>query len=262
MALNNLINFTHRKATVFMDEKIESFEERETKIKSIVHEIRNPLTAIKLTNSLIQESCNEEEPDKVLIKSYMAIIADNVTKIEGLLKEALTFKQTETAVAQVNISKCAEKALELARDRVYLGGIEVFRSFNHSHWVYGHEQQLVTAFLNIIINSIEAIKTKSGKLWIDIHEMNRNIRITFKDNGNGMEAAVVNKIFDPLFSTKDGIGIGLYTVKEIVNTHKANIVVDSLPGVGTSVSILFNGIPGEKFTDKSKWESGPLSDNH
>ena len=61
-----------------------------------------------------------------------------------------------------------------------------------------------------------------------------------------MQASVAEKIFDPDVSTKDGIGIGLFNVKEIMHVHKANIVADSLPGIGTSISILFNSIPEEQ----------------
>jgi len=261
MGLNKLTTVNQKKATAFMDEKAEMQEDKEKSIMATVHEIRNPLTAIKLTNQLMQETFEKEERDRLLMQSYMTIIANNIERIEKHLKEVLGYRKREIVFEPVNICDCIGKALCEAKDRIYLSNITVSNNYKGSHWVYGIDEKLMTAFLNIIINAIEAIKTENGKIWISVYETNNTVRITFKDNGAGMEPATVEKIFDPHFSTKDGIGIGLYNVKEIMNLHKANIVADSLPGIGTSVSILFNSIPGEEIQARSKRASGPVSDN-
>lgn len=245
MRLDKLSTIKQSKGTVIMDEKKESFEEREKAVNAIVHEIRNPLTAIKLTNQLMQEVFEKEERSKLLMQSYMMIVANNIEKIENYLTEALTYRKREVALAPVNICDCIDKALCESRDRLYLSNIRVSQNCKGSHWVYGNEEKLVTAFLNIIINAIEAIKTENGRIWISVYQTNNTIRITFKDNGKGMQASIAEKIFDPDFSTKDGIGIGLYNTKEIMRLHKANIVADSLPGIGTSISILFSSMPEE-----------------
>lgn len=262
MRLHKLSSINQRKATVFMDAKTESFEEREKAINAMVHEIRNPLTAIKLTNEIMQEAFDKEELDRLQMQSYMMIVANNVERIERYLKEVLGYKSEEIVLEAVNICDCINKALCEAKDRLYLSGITVDNNYKSSHWVYGNEQKLVIVFLNILINSIEAIKTKTGKIWISVYETNNTVRITIKDNGSGMEPATVEKIFDPHFSTKDGIGIGLFNVKEILNMHKANIVADSLPGIGTSISILFSSIPERELADKLKQVSGSVPRDH
>src|SRR5688572_32810058 len=226
-----------------MDEKAAYQTDNEKAIVAIVHEIRNPLTAIKLTNQLMQEVFDKTERDLLLMQSYLMIVAQNIERIENHLKEALTYRSRETGLEPLNICDCLDKAVYRAQDRIYLGGITLYNNYNGEHWVNGHAEKLITAFLNLIINSIEAIKSGNGKIWISVYEANNNVRITFKDNGSGMEPGIADKIFDPHFSTKDGIGIGLYNVKEIMNLHKAHIVADSLPGIGTSISILFNSIP-------------------
>jgi signal transduction histidine kinase len=250
-----------QKATVFMDERSEMQEDKEKAIIAIVHEIRNPLTAIKLTNQLMQEAFDNEDRDRLLMQSYMMVIANNIARIEKHLKEALTYKTRQVIMETVNICDCIDKALCEARDRIELGGITVSNNYKGSHWVYGSEEKLMTAFLNIIINSIEAIKNGEGKLWISVYETNNTIRITFKDNGAGMSALTTEKIFDPSFSTKDGIGVGLAHVKEIINQHKAQIVADSLPGIGTSISILFSSIPEEERPAGANRVSGSVSGN-
>jgi signal transduction histidine kinase len=77
-----------------------------------------------------------------------------------------------------------------------------------------------------------------------------------------MDQGTADKMFDPNFSTKDGIGIGLYNVKEVMNLHKAHIVADSLPGIGTSISMLFNSIPQGEDITISKSVKDSLHDKH
>ena len=261
MRLNKPALIDRKKATAFMDEKAEMQEDKEKALIATVHEIRNPLTAIKLTNQLMQEAFEKEERDALLMQSYMTIIANNIERIEKHIREVLGPREKEIIMEPVNICDCIDKALFEAKDRIYLSNVTVSNNYSGRHWVYGNEEKLMTAFLNIIINAIEAIKTERGKIWISVYETNNTIRITFKDNGSGMDPATVKKIFDPYFSTKDGIGIGLYNVKNIMKQHKANIVADSLPGIGTSISILFSSIPEQQMQAKSKRASGPVSDN-
>src|ERR1044071_4573731 len=110
MRLNTLTTFNHqRKATVFMDEKTDVQEEKEKAIMAIVHEIRNPLTAIKLTNQLMQEAFDAEDRDRLLMQSYMMIIANKVARIENHLKEVLTYKRRVAPLEPVNICDCIDK---------------------------------------------------------------------------------------------------------------------------------------------------------
>ena len=245
-----------------MDDKAEQQAEKEKAILAIVHEIRNPLTAIKLTNQLMQDVFDKGEQDKLLMQSYMMIVAQNIKRIENHLKEALTYKNRETVLTPVNICDCLDRAVCQAQDRLYLSGITVNNNYSGEHLVYGDTEKLITSFLNLIINAVEAIKSDQGKIWISVYEANDTVRITIKDNGSGMQPGVAEKIFDPHFSTKDGIGIGLFNVKEIMNLHKAHIVADSLPGVGTSISMLFNSVPKEEKGTISKTAKDSLHDSH
>jgi signal transduction histidine kinase len=262
MRLQKLTTLNQKKPTVVMDERSEMQEDKAKAIVAIVHEIRNPLTAIKLTSQLMQEAVDRDDRGKLLTQPYLTIIANNITRIEKHLNEVLSFQRKDEVLMPVNVGDCLDKALCEAQDRLYLAGITVNKHYKGSHWVYGNEERLVTAFLNIIVNAIEAIKTDNGKIWVSVYEANKSIRITIKDNGAGMSAATAEKIFDPLFSTKDGIGIGLANVKEIMDLHKANIVADSLENVGTSISILFDSIPKGESPARSKRASGPVAGDH
>ena len=260
MSLKKLTTFSQKKATVLMEQQADNGNA----IMAILHEIRNPVTAIKLTNQLMQAAFDKEELDRLLMQSHLMIVAQNIERIEKHLTEALTYKAREAVLELVNVCDCLEIAIGQAQDRIRLSAITLHNNCNGDHWVRGNAEKLITAFLNLIINSVEAIKTSKGKIWISVYETNKTVRITFKDNGVGMEPGIVAKIFDHYFSTKDGIGIGLFNVKEIMNLHKAHIVVDSLPDVGTSISILFNSIPDQKNRTVSIIDGVPYSNtiNH
>src|SRR5690349_18750062 len=101
MRVSKLSTINQRKPTVFMDEKTESFEEREKAVNFIVHEIRNPLTAIKLTNQLMQEAFERNEQDMLLMQSYATMVEKNIARIEKHLTEVLAYRKKELELAPI-----------------------------------------------------------------------------------------------------------------------------------------------------------------
>jgi signal transduction histidine kinase len=97
------------------------------------------------------------------------------------------------------------------------------------------------AFLNIIINAIEAVDENKGVIKIFSHCNEKKCLITIEDNGCGINKHDMAKIFDPYFTGKpNGMGLGLSTTHNIIRTHKGNIDVESLPGSGTKFNINLN----------------------
>ena len=94
------------------------------------------------------------------------------------------------------------------------------------------------ALLNIIVNAIEAMPVKKGLLSVETAIVNDNCQITIRDNGKGMDAETVSKIFDPYFTSKSkGNGLGLTNTRNIILNHKGKIQVFSTPGRGTEFII-------------------------
>ena len=86
------------------------------------------------------------------------------------------------------------------------------------------------AFTNLILNSVQAIGHKKGKITISIEEKDSMCYITIEDSGPGIDSENIDKIFEPLFTTKQhGTGLGLATVKNIVDMHKGTIEVELNP---------------------------------
>jgi signal transduction histidine kinase len=96
------------------------------------------------------------------------------------------------------------------------------------------------AFLNNIINSIEAMSPGEGKLSIELYLKDGTLIVEISDNGKGIVKEDINKLFDPFFTAKhNGMGLGLTSTKNILNSHNAEIKVTSEVGSGTTFFIFF-----------------------
>jgi signal transduction histidine kinase len=209
-------------------------------VEMTIHEIRNPLTAISLANQSIQEQIQTEQlPESVF--ACTAIINKNISTIEKMLKDLLTARSSERMETMtVDICFALENCLCRADDRISLRKIQLYKSYTPGLLVQGNAEKLSLAFLNIIVNAIEAVKDVDGKIWITAYQVKDKVKVIFKDNGAGMEPEVANQIFAKKISKKSkGLGVGLQHVKQIMDAHNALISVNSEPGTGTTILIEF-----------------------
>ena len=214
-------------------------------IRTIIHEIRNPLTSIALANQLLTEVNNDENDQGLSIATLTNIIFQNSRKIEDHLRQLLQAKPDEDlTLLPTDLCQVVESALQKAENRLFLSRVKVCRNFKPGNLIKGNPAKLGTAFLNIIINAIEAIDHENGHLWVSIYPSENDVKIIFRDNGIGMTPEVIQRIFEPHFSKKkNGLGIGLANVKEILDLHEASVKVSSEPGKGASFTVLFRKLP-------------------
>jgi signal transduction histidine kinase len=110
--------------------------------------------------------------------------------------------------------------------------------------------QLKQAFINLILNSLEAIGDK-GEIFISTYLDKNKLTVKFQDTGKGMSEETKGKIFTPFFSTKEnGAGLGLGIVERIIQNHKGEIKVESYLGKGTAFTLVFPVEMGEKDEKK------------
>jgi signal transduction histidine kinase len=213
------------------------------KMEAIIHEIRNPLTAIQLANESLAREAAASSPGTA---SFTEIVSKNISRIEGILKQLLhANRRSATKLAPVDLCDVIEQSLQQADDRILLKKIKVIKTYGFDLLVNGVADQLVVAFLNILTNAIAAVDDH-GKIWITVYRAKDEIKVIFKDNGEGMEPEVAAHIFERSFSrSADGLGIGLATVKDILCVHHASIAVNSEKGTGTSVIISFTELPAK-----------------
>lgn len=210
--------------------------------KEAIHEFRNPMSAIKCANEIltrrleIREAMGEQE------RELTRIIDKNILKLEDLFRRMLENKSNPDPVfAKTDVCLILDEAIHSASDRIFLKKINIKRNYAEHCFINADKKKLLTAFMNILLNSIEAINSENGYVWMQVFPENALMKVVIKDNGIGMDEETKKKIFDENFSRKpDGFGLGLMHVKEILSMHDAELSVDSAPNIGTSFIIRFH----------------------
>ncbi|MCW3462183.1 hybrid sensor histidine kinase/response regulator [Chitinophaga nivalis] len=204
----------------------------------IAHEVRNPLTNILLAVSQFKEeeivSSNE---DATL---YTDIIERNCTRINQLITELLhSTRMIELHMAPHGINEMVGKALQLSQDRLQLHEIVLQEDLvSPDVLVNADDEKVIIAFLNIIINAVEAMTPSKGILTITTIRHQDKVQLLIGDNGIGIPQEKQARLFDPFYTSKaKGTGLGLTSTQNILLNHKGNIHVDSEPGRGTIFTI-------------------------
>jgi signal transduction histidine kinase len=174
---------------------------------------------------------------------YLDIIQRNSVRIGGIITELLnSSKPAEIELKKKSLQDIMEESLASALDRIKLKKIELNVSYtSESLHVLCDEEKLKIAFLNIIINAVEAMEEGRGKLYINIrNERTENI-IIIRDNGCGISPENLSHLFEPYFTSKrNGMGLGLASTLNILQSHHASIDVQSNLNEGTTFTVIFN----------------------
>jgi signal transduction histidine kinase len=215
---------------------IEKFAASGRIARTIAHEVRNPLTNISLASEQLKEIYGENEDGEVLL----GMIGRSVNRINQLVSDLLTatrMEQLEYAPADINL--LLDETLVLAQDRIELNHIKVEKDFNQNlPLLQLDKEKMKLAFLNLIVNAIEAMKNDSGLLQLHTFKQGDECVIEVKDNGAGIDSETMEKLFEPYFTSKmKGNGLGLTHAQNIIINHKGRISVQSKPGQGTKFTV-------------------------
>ena len=205
----------------------------------VAHEVRNPLTNILLAVSQLKTEPIAASEDTQL---YLDIMERNCHRINQLITELLqSTRMSELNMGPMGLNALLEKALQLAADRLQLNNITVEKNLSEpGHLILADEDKILIAFLNIIINAIEAMKKGEGRLGIQSWEDIDRVFIRISDNGSGISEQNLAKLFEPFFTSKTkGTGLGLTATQNIILQHQGTISVDSALGEGSSFVISF-----------------------
>lgn len=203
----------------------------------LAHEVRNPLNNINL--SLEQLSPELENSDSQI---YVDIISRNSKRIEDLITELLsTSRPAQIVQQQEPLQKIIEQSIAAANDRITLKKINLHTQFPKEEvMILADAEKLNIALLNIIINAVEAMDQGKGKLDISLAVIDEQSQIIIKDNGCGITEENLSRLFEPYFTAKrNGMGLGLATTLNILQSHKADVEVQSKLNEGTSFIITF-----------------------
>lgn len=204
-------------------------------VAGAAHEIRNPLTTIKSSLQYLKAKSQVKKETKLL---------DNAIKeagrIDKILSGLLSFSRpSDTKKENVNILEILKEILELISFQVRKQKIKVFKDFPSSPvFLNGDKAQLKQLFLNLFLNSLQAMK-EDDELKVEVAcSNNQKILVTISDTGEGIPEENLDKIFDPFFTTKKGgTGLGLSICYGIVQSHRGEIEVKSKYKQGTAVLV-------------------------
>jgi signal transduction histidine kinase len=215
--------------------------------RRVAHEIKNPLTPMKLSIQHLQEKYatgSREEFDKLLMKTK-DIITKEIDKLNRIATEFSDFaKLPRRNYEETDLNEVIEEVVSLygrAKNIVF------HKSLEHGIGkIWADKQELNRVFQNLIKNSMQAIDEK-GIIEVRTYRSNGKIVAEIADNGSGIDPDVINHLFEPNFSTKSsGMGLGLAITKKSLDDMKAEISFESKLGLGTKALVKFIPLNGNK----------------
>lgn len=206
-------------------------------IRTLAHEVRNPLNNINLSvENLIEQTDDEDE------KLYLEIIQRNGKRINDLITELLqSSRPADMVMKAVGLHEVVREVIDSVSDRAVLRNITIQYTPDEKQTVLmADASKLVMAILNIVINAIEAVQDNTGLIAISVQRRSRHVVLQISDNGAGISPENKTRLFEPYFTSKrNGMGLGLATTLTILRAHNAEIEVDSEPGHGTTFRLAF-----------------------
>ncbi|MBN1224089.1 MAG: HAMP domain-containing protein [Candidatus Aminicenantes bacterium] len=226
---------THQQELADMSKKVAAAE----MARKVAHEIKNPLTPIQLSAEHLLKVYGEskEDFDKVLRESTSYIISEveNLRKIAHEFLE--TSKETSLQKERLDLREIIRQTLD-PYAKLLSERIEFKESYNGEEFHFmGDRAQMKIVLRNILNNALESIKDK-GRVYINLASDNKMLYLEIADSGVGIEREMLDRIFEPYFSTKDaGTGLGLPIAKKIIEDHGGKVHAVSRKEGGIKITI-------------------------
>ena len=201
----------------------------------LAHEIRNPLGSIRGTAEILRDDYRPGDPKHEFIEIQIKETERLNHVVEDFLRMA---RQQPLELSDCSLREELETIVTLVSKDAQDRGIALqLTSSAEQAIVRGDGEKLRQAFLNIVINALQATPS-GGSVRITYQHSNDGYEIRFSDSGSGIAAADLTKIFDPFYTTKpDGTGLGLAVSRKIIEGHGGTLDIESEAGQGTTVSV-------------------------
>ncbi|MBC7904857.1 MAG: response regulator [Gemmatimonadaceae bacterium] len=209
-------------------------------VRTLAHEVRNPLNNINLSVEQLSPEITEDTG-----RLYLDIINRNSKRIGDLISELLdTSRPAEIVLQKTSLQAILDESIAASLDRITLKRIKLSVTYpDDAAYIMADMGKLKIAFLNIIINAIEAMEEEKGQLSISLVSEKSQHIISIADNGTGISEENLSRLFEPYFTSKrNGLGLGLAATLNIIQSHKGSIDVISTINQGTNFLIRFEPI--------------------
>ena len=208
--------------------------------RTFAHELRNPLASIKMATQVLQMKLKNGELEG--LENYLDIQSRSTETLNNLVTHLLNSSNYSPAVLEKqDLAEIVNEAIDKAADRIYLSGIKVISNCSGPYYILADKEKLMIALLNIIVNASEATPPGEGVIELEIAVHKTDYVLSITDNGHGLEQEQIDRLFDAFYTNKEsGVGVGLNSVKNILEEHDAQIRVWSKPNEGASFKLFFH----------------------
>ncbi|MBP1934854.1 sensor histidine kinase [Ammoniphilus resinae] len=219
---------------------------------SLVHEVRNPLTAVKGFLTLIRESPLEREK----VESYIDICSGEIQRTEGILSEYLSISKPITEKREVvDLYHQLQAVIDVMRPYANMHNVHLdMDTAVGPIQILANQDNIKQVLVNFIKNAIEACtNVSSGAVTLRMEVVTRKALLTIKDNGIGMSKEQVDRLGSIYFSTKTkGTGLGLTFSYQAIHELGGSVSVRSVPQGGTQFTITFPVLKNENISDHAQ----------
>jgi signal transduction histidine kinase len=202
---------------------------------SLAHEVSNPLQALRSGLSLLLKPSLEEDKRR----HYLNIASAEVRRLIAIVDRMVSFYRPSADVyANTDLNSLLREVLTLAEEELQRHRVRITCQFDEDlPKLQLVSDQIRQVFLNIILNAVEAMPG-GGRLTVSTVQTSSEVQISFSDTGVGMEPAVLAKVFDPFYTTKEtGTGLGLSISCRIVERQGGQLQVSSEVGEGSVFTV-------------------------
>ncbi len=224
-------------------EAVRKAEERATAGQfalEMIHEIKNPLEALgHLTYLTLAEA---DCPEKV--REYMVLAEEQMSLLRDVASQTLGFARSSQMPRQVEVASLAEAALRIHQRALDAKGIHLLTRFDPDAVAKVYPSEILQVLSNLLVNALDALP-RAGKLHFRVSKSHGRVHFLVADNGHGIPAEHVGRLFQPFFTTKEsrGNGLGLALSRRIVERHGGAIRIRSSVRPGRSGTIFRVSLP-------------------
>lgn len=204
----------------------------------IAHEIRNPLAGISGSVELLSQDAKNPDDQKL-----MKIILKEIDRLNNLITDFLDYSKPESKPDQkIDLALILDEVLQNIKLSSATPAHLNYQVQIQSCYILGFPDKLKQVFLNIIVNAIQAMKDQPQPiLKVFTQQTESQITVEIHDNGAGMTPETQKRIFEPFYTTKSkGTGLGLAITHKIIESHDAQVKIESTMNQGTQFKIIFN----------------------
>jgi len=202
----------------------------------VAHEIRNPLTVMKLLSDTLSQGMAADDPKM----EDLGVMREKIAHMEGVVSRVLGMSKAQSgAFRELDLRQAADNASLLLRLKLQQLGVRVeIECAEALPLVEGNPGQIQQIFLNLMMNGVQAMiggGTLTLRLGVEPGQQGDVVSVRITDTGTGIPPKILPKIFESFFTSReDGTGLGLAIVKRILRDHRGDIVVESTAPGGTT----------------------------